>query len=110
MAIHLKRIVFFFCILNFGLGCCLGNRANADDPLEFFLYLPGAYNKFNIADVSHKISGLVFLVNGNPLENVGIYLDAIENPFTSTNSQGYYDFGVDNSKSATVGSITRFLI
>ena len=57
---------------------------------------------FNIADVSHKISGLVFLVNGNPLENVGIYLDAIENPFTSTNSQGYYDFGVDNSKSATV--------
>jgi hypothetical protein len=102
MSVHLKRIVFFFCIWNFGLGCCLGNRVNADDPLNFMLYLSGVYNKYDIADYSHKISGFVFLVNGNPLENVGIYLNAIENPFTSTNSQGYYDFYVDNSESATV--------
>ena len=36
MTIHLKRTVFFFCILNFGLGCCLGNRANAVDRPDTF--------------------------------------------------------------------------
>lgn len=102
MSIHLKRTVFFFCILFLGLGCCLGNRAMAQDPLTFMLYLSGVYNEYNIADYTHKISGIVYLVNGNPLENVGIYLDTIENPFTSTNSQGYYDFYVDNTRNAAV--------
>ena len=29
MTIHLKRTIFFFCILYLGLGCCLDIRANA---------------------------------------------------------------------------------
>ena len=47
MAIHLKRIVFFFCILYFGLGCCLGNRAEAVDPEpKNKVYGPGILNQY----------------------------------------------------------------
>ena len=59
MAIHLKRIVFFFCILNFGLGCCFGNRANAQDPeIIYRLFLSSVFYQHD----PMKIIGRVFLL------------------------------------------------
>jgi len=37
ISFQLKRIVFFFCILYFGLGGCLSNLAMAKDPFNIFI-------------------------------------------------------------------------
>ena len=56
MSIHLKRTVFFFCILNFGLGCCLGNLAMAQiDP--FRVWIPGVAK--DVKSLKRVVSGFV---------------------------------------------------
>ncbi len=89
MSIHLKRTVFFFCILCLGLGCCLGNRANADDPdnILFLLFLPGVRLEPRLG---FGVSGIVSLVNGKALEKVEIYENATLR--TVTDRHGNYEF------------------
>jgi len=87
MSIHLKRIVFFFCILCFGLGCCLGNRVGAATGSNKLL-LPGILKEFGF-EPEREISGFV-LENGIGLGGVGIYDKSVQ--MTVTDSQGYYKF------------------
>jgi hypothetical protein len=59
MSFHLKRFVFFFCILNIGWGCCFGNRANAQDPeIIYRLFLSSVFYQHDPL----KIIGRVFLL------------------------------------------------
>jgi hypothetical protein len=84
MPIHLKRIVFFFCILNSVLGCCLGHHATA--VAESKIYLPGILKEFGWTperDISGKVS-----FNGIGLEGVGIYDNTVQ--VALTDSQGNY--------------------
>ncbi len=67
MSIHLKRIVFFFCILNFGLGCCLGTRANADDNLMHRIFIGMIFNN------SFPAIGGRVIFNGSGLPAVEIF-------------------------------------
>ena len=92
MSIHLKRIVFFFCILYFGLGCCLGNRANAGDPPHplFQIYITSILNTY----APRTISGFVSC-NGIGLEGVNIcekfhFICDHNSARAITDSQGYY--------------------
>jgi hypothetical protein len=52
MSFQLKRIVFFFCSLYFGLGCCLDNRANAQTDLLFYIFIANISNEFGYREVS----------------------------------------------------------
>jgi hypothetical protein len=70
MSIRLKRIVFFFCILNFGLGGCLSTLAMAQiDP--FRIWIPGVAKDVN--SLKRVVSGYVFEEGGVGVSNVGIY-------------------------------------
>ena len=92
MTIHLKRTVFFFCILNFGLGCCLGNRANAvaEDPYYYRMFMTAIFLYYDPGNF-REISGIVSC-NGIGLEGVGIYGKNIPDiPIVVTDSQGYYE-------------------
>ncbi len=78
MSIHLKGIFVFFGILYFGLGCCLGNRANAEDPplplLHFYMYLAGVTNQYDADFDTREISGTVTeSYEGKGLDGVEIY-------------------------------------
>jgi len=83
MAIHLKRTIFFICCLHFGLGGCFGNQAAAQD--WFSIHIPSVLSGHST--IKREISGYV-LLNGNGLEDVGIYEG--NQLFAVTNSQGYY--------------------
>jgi hypothetical protein len=87
MSIHLKRTVFFFCILCLGLGYNLGKRADAKDP-PFSQFLTNAQRDFNWGP-TREISGFV-TENGIGLGGVGIYDKTVL--MTETNNQGYYKF------------------
>jgi hypothetical protein len=87
MSIHLKRTVFFFCILCLGFGCCLGNRVDAATGSNK-LHLPGILKEFGF-EPEREISGFV-LENGIGLGGVGIYDKSVQ--VTVTDSQGYYKF------------------
>ncbi len=63
MAIYLKRIVFLFCILCFGLGCCLGSPVNAvaeDPPFFYRMFIAGVFNLYSPPPL--EIFGQVFLL------------------------------------------------
>ena len=89
MSIHLKGIVFFFCILNFGLGCCLGTRVNAQDPeTTFIYYMAGIWSDYRSRDVSGIVSQ-----NGIGLKGVTIYgqfTSSEPSPWAETDAQGFY--------------------
>ena len=88
MSIHLKRIVFFFCILSLGLGCCLGNRAEAATEIK----IPGIFNQF-VPLASREISGFVAdgpLANGIGLGGVVILDKTVQ--VAVTDISGYYKF------------------
>ena len=69
MTIHLKRTVFFFCILLFGLGCCLGNLAMAQiDP--FRVWIPGVAK--DVKSLKRVVSGFV-TKGGVGVKDVEIY-------------------------------------
>jgi len=94
MSIHLKRIVFFFCILCFGLGCCLGNRTNAGDvpPKEYKQYMGGIYKDF-LPLATREISGIVTdgpLTNGIGLGGVVIFDKTVQ--MAVTDIYGHYKF------------------
>jgi hypothetical protein len=94
MAIHLKRIVFFLCILNFGLGCCFGNRANADTK-KFLLYIAGMFHEDDRDYDTWEISGTVLYKN-NGLVGVEI-TKKWYTPFdirARTDENGFYKFKV----------------
>ena len=99
MSIHLKRTVSFFCILCLGLGCCLGNLANAvaeNPPVFYRMFMAGVFGLWS--PPTYKISGRVSY-NGNGLPDVLIYNNFPDNPVqvAVTNDTGYYEFtGGDN--------------
>jgi hypothetical protein len=104
MSFQLKRIVFFFCILNFGLGCCLGNRANAGDPPHplFQIYITSILNTY----APRTISGFVSC-NGIGLEGVNICEKSVFicDQFSAraiTDSQGYYKITVQSGYEMTI--------
>ena len=69
MSFQLKRIVFFFCILNFGLGGCLSNLAMAQiDP--FRIWIPGVAK--DVKSLQRVVSGYV-TKGGVGVKNVEIY-------------------------------------
>jgi hypothetical protein len=88
MSIHLKRTVFFFCILCLGLGCCLGKRADAEGEDEYKTWITNLTNKHGVGP-TRKISGFV-LEDGIGLAGVRIYDKTAY--MTDTNIQGYYEF------------------
>jgi hypothetical protein len=71
MSFQPKRIVFFFCILYFGLGGCLSNLAMAKDQHKIFI--SGVYNKADVNVDKRRVWGYVKDQDGLALENVGIY-------------------------------------
>jgi hypothetical protein len=91
MSFHLKRTVFFFCILGLGLGCCLGNRADAATG-PYKLRVPSWANQY-IPLASREISGMVTdgpLANGIGLGGVAIFDKTVQVAVTDIN--GYYKF------------------
>jgi hypothetical protein len=92
LTIHLKRTIFFFCILYFGLGCCLGNRANAAEEPEYVwiyrIFMSGIFSYYD-PDAPREISGIVSY-NGVGLEGVAIYGSDNPNFLVLTNAYGYY--------------------
>ncbi len=86
MTIHLKRTVFFLCILNFGLGCCLGNRANAgEDPgIIYQLFLSNVFYQHD----PMKIRGRVFLLTDNRIGLPDVVIYSAE-PFLGGYRAGY---------------------
>jgi hypothetical protein len=91
MSFQIKRIVCIFCILYLGLGCCLGNRADAaTGPYE--LNIPSWANQY-IPLASREISGMVTdgpLANGIGLGGVAIFDKTVQVAVTDIN--GYYKF------------------
>jgi hypothetical protein len=99
MSIHLKRIVFFFCILNFGLSCSLGNlaKAFAENPPHFYrLFIAGVFTLYS--PPTYKIGGRVSY-NGIGLADVVIFNTINGTPVqvAVTNDTGYYEFTGDDS-------------
>jgi hypothetical protein len=93
MSFQLKRIVFFFCILYFGLGCCLDNRANAQTDDLFYIFIAAISNEYG----SREVSGTV-LYNGNGLPGVELWLKKSGDTYNSgsvTDSQGFYKIKID---------------
>jgi hypothetical protein len=102
MSIHLKRIVFFFCILYFGLGCCLGNLANADPPPEnplFRVFISIISNEYG----SRLISGNVFY-NGSGLGGVEILASSPSYLIRETKTEftGYYKVQIEQGVAYTL--------
>ena len=91
MSIHLKRIVFFFCCLCVGLGCCFGNRVEAATGSKE-IRIPAIYNQF-LPLASREISGFVAdgpLANGIGLGGVVIFDKTVQ--VAVTDIYGYYKF------------------
>jgi hypothetical protein len=89
MSFQLKRIVFFFCILNFGLGGYLSNLAMAQlappkDP--YIIWIPGVAKDVN--SLKRAVNGFVFDKGGVGVKDVEIY-DG-NKLLAKTNEDGFY--------------------
>jgi hypothetical protein len=93
MSFQLKRIFFFFCLLCLGLGCCLGNRANAQKDELFWLFIAAISNEYGFREVSGTV-----LYNGNGLPGVELWLKKGGSTFKSSqvpDGQGFYKIEID---------------
>ena len=93
MSFQLKRIVFFFGILYFGLGCCHDNRVYAEQGELFRLFIAIISNEYGYREVSGTV-----LYNGNGLPGVELWLEKDGSTFTSsqvTDGQGFYKIEIN---------------
>jgi len=93
MLFQLKRIVFFFGILYFGLSCCLDNRVYAEPDELFRLFIAAISNEYGYREVSGTV-----LYSGNGLPGVELWLKKGGDTFKSgqvTDGQGFYKIKID---------------